>query len=493
LLNIIKNEKFNYIIRVALFLSAATGFGYLFRYAGFSETTVVIIYLLAVFCSACMTRGYLYGLVSAVLATFAYNFFFTEPVYSFAVNDAGYLITFVVMTVISVISSTLASKLKRNAEKAEEKETEAKALYKLTGNLTDADGIDEIASKAVKIVSEVMGTDVSIISFTEPYVFVAEFNGKEIHRKADNIEEIILKASSAPSGVNFEGEFRELTLYGQKKPLGLIRILSAAAEQFTETQNNLLHSMMESISLAIDRFIANQEKIKSDEEAVREHYKNNLLRAISHDIRTPLSGILGMSEIMMDTSEKGSKIYELAHEIYSDADWLHSMVENILSLTRLRDGNIPIVKGKEAIEEIIGSAVADIKKLYQESSIKVKVPEEVLLVPMDAMLIRQVVLNILDNAVKHCGENVKIEINVSSKESFADVSIKDNGNGIKKGEEDKIFNLFYTGEKKTSDGKKGVGLGLAICKTIIEAHGGKIFAKNRTDGNGAEFTFTLPL
>ena len=182
--------------------------------------------------------------------------------------------------------------------------------------------------------------------------------------------------------------------------MGLIRIPKETAQIMSEAQQRLLHSMIESVAMAMDRLSTSEQHIKAREEAVQERYRSNLLRAISHDLRTPLSGIMGTSEMLMDMIKPADFRYSLVKGIHADAEWLHSLVENILNLTRLQDGKLVLDKEMEAVEEVIGSAVERITVRLPEHEITVTVPDELLLVPMDARLIEQVIINLLDNAIK---------------------------------------------------------------------------------------------
>ena len=179
--------------------------------------------------------------------------------------------------------------------------------------------------------------------------------------------------------------------------------------------------------------------------------------------------------------------------IYSDADWLKTMVENILSLTRIQDKKMLVNKENEAIEEIISSAVSRIEKSYPDRSINVVIPEEFHLVPMDGRLIEQVLINLLSNAVKHTKRDEDITIKVDYSNDTVRVMVIDSGEGIAKEDMGHIFETFYTSKVRSSDVKKGIGIGLTICDTIIKAHDGKIYANNRKDSKGAVFTFELPL
>lgn len=191
--------------------------------------------------------------------------------------------------------------------------------------------------------------------------------------------------------------------------------------------------------MAMDRIEVTIERVRDRENMQRERERANLLRAISHDLRTPLSGIMGTSEILMDMTDKEDRRHELLQGIYQDADWLKSLVENILSLTRLQDGKIVIHKEMEAIEEVIGCAVAHVERSFPEREIQVEIPEEFRLVPMDAKLIEQVITNLLDNAVKHTRPQEAITVSANYTEDTLLVSVRDEGEGIAEAD---VSNLF---------------------------------------------------
>ena len=235
--------------------------------------------------------------------------------------------------------------------------------------------------------------------------------------------------------------------------------------------------------------------MEKENEIIKERYRANLLRAISHDIRTPLSGMKGTTEILLATISPGMTSYELVRSIQNDIDWLHGVVDNILSLTRLHDGKLTVNKQLEAVEEIIGGAINQISSHSPERKILASVPDELLFVPMDAILIKQVIVNILDNAVKHTKTEceISIEVDLCKDINMAEFVISDTGTGIGEDDITNIFKMYYTSHRKNTDAKYGIGLGLALCETIVKAHGGDIKARNRASGVGAEFVFTLPL
>ena len=280
---------------------------------------------------------------------------------------------------------------------------------------------------------------------------------------------------------------------GREHLLAIIRIDKKVKLELLNRKKRLLHSIIENVSMAIDRIEISDERNRDHEDMEKERERANLLRAISHDLRTPLSGIMGTSEMLMSMTDKDDQKQKLYQDIYKDADWLKSLVENILSLTRLQDGKIVIHKEKEAIEEIIASSVTHIERSYPGRNIQVIIPDDFKLVPMDGKLIEQVITNLLDNAVKHTKDVEAIIIEASYENDKLIVKVKDEGEGLEAEDIPNIFKIFYTSKSRSSDVRRGIGLGLTICETVIKAHGGTITCKNNLNGKGAEFSFALPL
>ena len=254
----------------------------------------------------------------------------------------------------------------------------------------------------------------------------------------------------------------------------------------------ILTSIMSTRFKNQERRLRDQEKRLA--EAEKEKMKANLLRAVSHDIRTPLTGIIGSSSSILEDydSMKNEDIQKLVKNIEDDADWLLNMVENLLTVTRIGVDAPSVALYEEPIDEVIGAAVSQFKKRFPEYSVNVVIPKDIIFVLMDEMLVQQVIINILQNAVMHSKTKEPILLSVDSKDGMAYVHIRDYGEGI---DPEKIEHLFegagFSSQDKRPDSYKGMGIGLSICKTIITAHGGEIKAINHSDG--AEFEFSLKM
>lgn len=227
-------------------------------------------------------------------------------------------------------------------------------------------------------------------------------------------------------------------------------------------------------------------------EAEKEKMRANLLRAISHDLRTPLTSIIGTSSAYLENSKALSceeKAY-MVQNIREDANWLLNMVENLLSVTRIRDGDTRVSKSPEPLEEVVSEAVQRFRKRFPQATVTVQVPEDFIMIPMDATLIEQVLINLLENAYYHGNPSKPISLNAFIQASSACFQVSDQGPGIS---EENLAAIFdgSAAFSQSIDSHKGMGIGLSICKTIISAHGGTIRAGNLS--NGACFTFSLPL
>lgn len=228
-------------------------------------------------------------------------------------------------------------------------------------------------------------------------------------------------------------------------------------------------------------------------EAEKEKMRANLLRAISHDLRTPLTSIIGTSSTYLenDQSLDGQEKSELVKSIYEDSNWLLNMVENLLSVTRIKGDNAGVNKSPEPLEEVVSEAVQRFKKRLPDTQVHVSVPEEFLMIPMDPTLIEQVIINLLENACYHSNSQEPVQLNVTVHDHYAWFDVIDFGVGIDEERLSSIFDGYSSNPNSSCDSHKGMGIGLSICKTIINVHGGQITAANHE--KGARFTFTLPL
>lgn len=492
----IRKIGYNALISLLL-LTAATGIGYLFQSNGLLDTNIVMIYMLCVLFVTSMTEGFVYGIIAAVLAMGAFNYFFVTPYYSLNVDHPSYLTAMVSMLFAALVTSMITSKSKMNEKEAREREFETSTLLGLTNQMTEADSMEEIAVNVVKYTSSILKCDIACMITQEDGRLCSRYlrrvQGDEQRWEKLKEQEELERDFSNPDRPEYRDgpEYRDWPVYGQKGLLGALRIPLAEAGKLKQEQIRLFVSMKETASLAMEHRRVLEQQIHDNELVVKERYRSTLLRSISHDFRTPLAGIMGTCGILLDMMGETDEKSRLVWDISRDAQWLYELVENVLSLTRLREGEL-IHKEPEACEEVIETAIRRIRGRSGKRRLRIEVPQECLVVPMDIRLIEQVLVNLLDNAVKHTAEDGEISVTVEQRKEDAVFEVMDDGEGISKEDLPYLFQLFYTTHGVHTDKKKGTGIGLEICESIVRAHGGKIYAMAREDKSGAVFQFTIP-
>lgn len=456
---------------------------FLIEYFGFTEVNVVLFYILSVLVTSRMTKGYVYGIVASVMSILSFNFFFTTPLYTFKVDDSSYIFTFLVMFISAVFTSALTSKLIKSMKLSNERDKQSHLLSKITGTLAKTSEIPETAKVSAELLSGFLSCEVNC--------FIPD-------QKCNNAVKIRVDDRDTTRQIYGTVSEETMSSFLRESYTFPVNIRNATVCYFClpkEIKNLngdskfMLYSIFMQITISMERVLLIRDKEKGKSEIALERFKSNLLRAISHDLRTPLTRITGTSEMLMNKMTDEDNV-RLAKSINEDAGWLTLLVENILSFTRIHEGNLSIKIQEEAIEEIIAAAVKWANKYYPNHTYKVNFPEELFFVPMNGKLIEQVLINLIGNAAEHTAESDMIVISVWEEEGKAWFEVKDDGIGFDEEDIPKIFEMFFVSSNKRVDSKHGLGLGLAICKAIVEFHGGEIYAMNNEDG-GATLKFYL--
>ncbi|MCX7772236.1 MAG: ATP-binding protein, partial [Clostridia bacterium] len=450
------------------------------------------------------TSGYAYGVISSVLSVLVFNFFFTVPYYTFNAIQPGYPITFLIMLLVALITSALTILIKTQAKLAVERERRTEILYEINKKLLVTRGIDNIVNVTNEYVAKLF--DRSVIFYTKDPEDGSHGILKPSSRDPDS-EELLSESEKAVAHWVFTNKKRAgagtdtlmgagahyLPVISQGKVLGVLG-MSCKNGFMNNTNRSFLRMIASQVAMALERQYLSDEQRQILVESEKERMRSNLLRAISHDLRTPLTGILGASSALLENGDSLNKETQnkLVSDIKEDSQWLIRMVENLLSVTRIHEGTMNVTKTLEAAEEIVAEAVSRVKKKYTDRSISVTVPDELLVVPMDGTLIEQVIINLLENAIKYSGQNSTIEVNVRKENDFAVFEVSDNGEGIKEEAIPHLFSNLDPSIKRDADSSRGMGIGLSICMSIIKAHKGRMEAANKKEG-GAVFMFMLPL
>nr|WP_275297056.1 sensor histidine kinase KdpD [Clostridium sp. YIM B02569] len=507
--NIIKRKKVRFniswkeILTASLIMIISTMISLFIDYIGFREANVIMIFILGVIIVNMKTRGYLLGFICSIISIFLFNFLFTDPRYSLEVYDKSYLATFPIMLIVTFTIGTLTSKIQREAQNSLARENTTQILYRVSRKLLSATGTADVVGIGIKYLSRLLERTVICYlvqenKLTTPFIYTATKGEKD--RTLLNKEEeavaywTLLNDKESGTGTNtfYGAKGYYMPLKSHNKVLGVLGV-SCITGNLKPEQKFIFETVASQIYIALDREILAETQKNSKLEIESERLRSNLLRSISHDLRSPLAGIKGAISTIIETGELLSKDTkdELFQGIYDDTEWLIRLVENLLSMTRFEGGNMKIKKNLELVEEVVYEAVQRTSKRLKDHEIKVTVPEDVIMLSMDGNLIEQVLINLFDNAIKFTPKEALIEVKVYEEVGDVIFEVIDDGIGISEEILPHIFDRFFTNGDKISDSRRGVGLGLAICKSIVEGHGGKISAQNKDEG-GAIFRFNIP-
>lgn len=481
-----------------------TGIGCIFLGFGFTESNIITIYILGVLLTSLFTKSHLCSGISSLASVLLFNFFFTEPRLTFHAYEHGYPVTFVIMLTAAFITGTLANQLKNHAKQSAQSAFRTQILLDTNQMLQKAEDENRIINITASQLLKLLERDIIIWSekdekLENAFLFCKNSNEEEnckIFAKEQNIAEWVFKNQSkaGTSTSNFsKSKNQYLAICINQKVYGVIGI-HIEDKNLDAFEQSVLLSIVGECALAIENIRNAKEKEEVALLAEKEQLRANLLRTISHDLRTPLTSISGnASNLMSDNGQLDDQTRQQMYtDIYDDSQWLISLVENLLSITRIEEGRLNFNKTMELMEEVIEEALRHIHRKHIEHAISVTFEDELLLVKMDAKLILQVIINLVDNAIKYTppGSDISISTGRKNKEIF--VRISDNGAGIPDKLKEKAFEMFYTGNNKIADSRRSLGLGLSLCKSIINVHGGELTLEDNKP-HGCIFTFTLPI
>lgn len=503
----IEDHKFRWtdLMKVVLITAAATGISFCFYTLGLREANIITVYILGVLLTAIWTNGHLYGALASLLSVISFNFFFTVPRFTLAANDPDYPVTFLIMLVASVISNTLATRVKKQARQSAQKAYYMELLINSNQKLQQGRDEQEIIQIAAEQVSALLD---------RPVLYALAMKGQELSFQVSPQSEankqlsamtpeekgvadwVIKNNKHAGATTNTLSHAHNLYLSvrGNQEVMGVIGVPAKYYPPLEVFEKNLMISILNECGLILERRRLRDEKQKIALETQRERLRSNLLRAISHDLRTPLTSISGNAGVLMEksialTEEKKQEIYA---SIYDDSMWLVDLTENLLSITRIENGTMHLQMNAELIDDVLREAIAHVDRQAARHHIRVNLEDDLLMAKMDARLIVQVIINIVNNAIKYTPEGSHICISAEKEDRMVCIHIADDGPGISDEAKVHLFDMFYTAGIGKADSRRGLGLGLSLCQSIVEAHGGEIFVENN-EPHGAVFSFTLPL
>ena len=451
-----------------LILAIASAISFGLHYMGFTDANVITVYILAVLVTSVVTESKLCWVISSAAGVLLFNFFFTTPKFSLVAYDKGYPFTFIVMLIASLITGSIAARMKTHANQSAQAAYRTKILLDTNQMLAKAKDSAEIFEIAIGQTKKLLAIDAFAIRSNE--------NGNTDFTVANLCKN---------DGCIYYPIHASNTVYGA---IGL-----KTDKTVGSFENSILLSILGECALALESKRNAREKEISAILAEQEKLRANLLRTISHDLRTPLTSISGNAGNLLANDEAFDA--ETRRQIYTDiredSEWLISLVENLLSVSRMDHGESDIRMTTELVSDVIEEAVRRTEKNARAHKITVEEGESILLAKMDARLIVQVLINLIDNAVKYTKVGSEIIISTAERGNKIAITVADNGEGISDEIKPRVFDMFYTGVEKIADSRRSLGLGLALCKTIINAHGGEITVNDNIP-HGAIFTFTLP-
>ena len=492
--------SFKDILFTVMLLIIETLIGYLFMKIGFTESNIIMVYIVGVLVTAILTNSQICWIASSVLSVILFNFMFTFPHFSLVAYGEGYPITFAVMLIVSLITGSISNKMKSQVKKSTETAYRTKILFDANQLIQNAKNDEEIIGVTISQIKKLLDKETFVyLSKNKKYytkVLESLEEIKDLEEVSNETIQLVLnKNMKAGYGTEYykNDKFAYIPLSGNKNIFGVV-VIKLKQNQIEPFENSIMLSIIGECSLAIENYYNLKEKELNEILAKNEQVRANLLRAISHDLRTPLTSIMGNSDNLLVNSKSLDEELKMQmySEIYEDSLWLLNLVENILSITKLEDGKIKLNYTTELVDDIIDEALKHINKNKIKHSIIVKRFKDLLLVNVDVRLVIQVFINLIDNAIKYTPEGSTIIISVTKNESKVIINVIDNGPGIKDMDKNRIFEMFYIGDNIIVDGRKSLGLGLSLCKSIINAHGCEIKVSDNKP-TGTIFTFDLPI
>ena len=478
-------------------LGIATLLSIIFYHLKFNESNIIMVYILGVLVTSSITSHQIYSLVSSLSSVYLFNYLFIEPRFTLDAYAKGYPITFVVMFLSAYITATFAIRYKHQAAISARSAYRTSILLESEQLLVKAKDKKEIVEATVEQLVKLLNRGVIIMDAQE------EVYGSSLKLKA------LLKDQREQEALRYALVYKEqvgasrklfaacrllyLPIAIEEEVYGVVGI-ELDQDVLDEFEFNIVCSLIAQSALAIENEKNLREKEATAILAESEQLRANMLRAISHDLRTPLTTISGnacnlmKNEISFDEATRKG-LYE---DIYKDAQWLIQLVENLLYATRMEEGKMVLQTSSELVSDLINEAIYRINNKCEGKRVNKVVEDELVLVKVDSNLVVQVMVNLLTNAIKYTPSDATITISSSHDTYYAKIEVRDTGKGLSDEEKEHVFDKFYVGSRPVVDNRRSLGLGLFLCKAIVEAHGGEIEVRDN-DPHGAIFSFTLPL
>ena len=519
--------------------AVATIIGLLFFRLHYTDANIITIYLLGVLLTSVSTSGYTCGLLASVLSVFLFNYFLTEPRLTLVAYGKDYPVTFVVMLGASILAGTLAAKLKAHAELSARDAYRTKTLFDANQQLQKAETPADIYRTTATQIQRLVQRDILIypaMQLDEPadqkagtadsasdsspapasastlpsagtsdscrkgYLFPADGGTPRSIPESAREPEVVdwvwtNRKRAGASTEKFQGAHcLYLAIRTGQQVYGVVGVSCSRKAPLDAFTSSILLSILGECALALESRRNAEEREKAAVLAENEQLRANLLRSISHDLRTPLTSISGNADALLHSYQAldDDSRTRMITDIYDDAQWLTELVENLLAVTKISDGSVKLQLSDQVVDDIVAEALRHIDRHAAEHHITSDCGEMPLLVRADARLIMQLLINLVNNAIKYTPAGSHIEIHAFREAEHAVIEVSDDGPGIPDAQKPQVFEMFYTGSKRVADSRRSLGLGLSLCRSIVHAHGGELTLRDHTP-HGCIFSFTLPL
>ena len=481
--------------------AAATIIGFLFFRLHYTDANIITIYLLGVLLTSVSTSGYTCGLLASALSVFLFNYFLTEPRLTLVAYGKDYPVTFAVMLGASILAGTLAAKLKAHAELSARDAYRTKTLFDANQQLQKAETPADIYRTTATQIQRLVQRDILIYpSLDNGYLYPADGGAPrsipESAREPEVVDWVWTKRKRAGASTEKFPDARclYLSIRTGQQVYGVVGVSCSAKAPLDAFTSSILLSILGECALALESRHNAEEREKAAVLAKNEQLRANLLRSISHDLRTPLTSISGNADALLHSYQAldDDSRTQMITDIYDDAQWLTELVENLLAVTKISDGSVKLQLSDQVVDDIVAEALRHIDRHAAEHHITSDCGELPLLVRADARLIMQLLINLVNNAIKYSPAGSHIGIRAFREAEHAVIEVSDDGPGIPDAQKSQVFEMFYTGSKRVADSRRSLGLGLSLCRSIVHAHGGELTLHDNTP-HGCVFSFTLPL
>ena len=484
-------------------LICATLLGVLFDHVGFTDTNIIMVYILGVLLISAVTSRRMYSLIASVASVFIFNFLFTYPRFSFSAYETGYPVTFITMFLTAMITGTFAIRYKEQARQAARIARRTKILFDTGKTLSKANGKESILQVLADQIVKLLGRNIVIYDGTEGTLSSVQIHTSNLKEESQYDEEKERPAArwvyqnnrfaGATTEVFSELAYMYFALRVNDRVYGVVGV-ETRDNPLDAQEYDILLSILGEGALALENEKNAREKEIASVQAKNEQLRANILRTISHDLRTPLTTISGYASSLLssDASFDEATRMQMYTDIYNDSQWLIKLVENLLAATRIEDGRMNLRMNKELLGEIVEAALEHVNQ--ETNRITYDCQDEMLMVKADSRLLMQVIINLADNAIKYSPSGSPVCVSIKRDADMAVVEVSDYGCGIADEEKQRVFEKFYRGSRKNNaaDNRRSLGLGLYLCDAIVAAHGGSISIKDN-EPQGTVFSFSLPI